>query len=176
MASTITVRDMNQEIVRSCMEGLGPVSKSSLARKTGLSFPTVSKTVDLLCESGEVEVAGTEGSSGGRCAALYRLNPMYALYLLLAVENDSVHWKLKDLEGNSLTSGSTEGDGEVLAVLEKGGEHPAAVSQHERNCYRCGRHGFRRENSSVGRGMPAGGNRSSGVFFQPVRPSGTGDQ
>ncbi|MFR6329802.1 MAG: ROK family protein, partial [Eisenbergiella sp.] len=46
-------------------------------------------------------------------------NPMYALYLLLAVENDSVHWKLKDLEGNSLTSGSTEGDGEVLAVLEK---------------------------------------------------------
>ena len=119
MASTITVRDMNQEIVRSCMKGLGPVSKSSLARKTGLSFPTVSKTVDLLCESGEVEVAGTEGSSGGRCAALYRLNPMYALYLLLAVENDSVHWKLKDLEGNSLTSGSTEGDGEVLAVLEK---------------------------------------------------------
>ena len=103
MASTITVRDMNQEIVRSCMKGLGPVSKSSLARKTGLSFPTVSKTVDLLCESGEVEVAGTEGSSGGRCAALYRLNPMYALYLLLAVENDSVHWKLKDLEGNSLT-------------------------------------------------------------------------
>ena len=60
MASTITVRDMNQEIVRSCMKGLGPVSKSSLARKTGLSFPTVSKTVDLLCESGEVEVAGTE--------------------------------------------------------------------------------------------------------------------
>ena len=119
MASTITVRDMNQEIVRSCMKGLGPVSKSSLARKTGLSFPTVSKTVDLLCESGEVEVAGTEGSGGGRCAALYRLNPMYALYLLLAVENDSVHWKLKDLEGNSLTSGSTEGDGEVLAVLEK---------------------------------------------------------
>lgn len=119
MASTITVRDMNQEIVRSCMKGLGPVSKSSLARKTGLSFPTVSKTVDLLCESGEVEVAGTEGSSGGRCAALYRLNPMYALYLLLAVENDSVHWKLKDLEGNSLTSGSTEGDGEVLTVLEK---------------------------------------------------------
>ena len=55
MASTITVRDMNQEIVRSCMKGLGPVSKSSLARKTGLSFPTVSKTVDLLCESGEVE-------------------------------------------------------------------------------------------------------------------------
>ena len=41
MASTITVRDMNQEIVRSCMKGLGPVSKSSLARKTGLSFPTV---------------------------------------------------------------------------------------------------------------------------------------
>ena len=119
MASTITVRDMNQEIVRSCMKGLGPVSKSSLARKTGLSFPTVSKTVDLLCESGEVEVAGSEGSSGGRCAALYRLNPMYALYLLLAVENDSVHWKLKDLEGNSLTSGSTEGDGEVLTVLEK---------------------------------------------------------
>ena len=30
-----------------------------------------------------------------------------------------MHWKLKDLEGNSLTSGSTEGDGEVLAVLEK---------------------------------------------------------
>lgn len=119
MASTITVRDMNQEIVRSCMKGLGPVSKSSLARKTGLSFPTVSKTVDLLCESGEVEMAGTEDSSGGRCAALYRLNPMYALYLLLAVENDSVRWNLKDLEGNSLTSGSTEGDREVLAVLEK---------------------------------------------------------
>lgn len=71
MASTITVRDMNQEIVRSCMKGLGPVSKSSLARKTGLSFPTVSKTVDLLCESGEVEVAGTEGFQRRKiCGAL----------------------------------------------------------------------------------------------------------
>lgn len=118
MASTITVRDMNQEIVRSCMKGMGPVSKSSLARKTGLSFPTVSKTVDLLCESGEVEEAGTEMSSGGRCAALFRLNPMYALYLLLTVENDSVNWALKDLEENSLTSGSSEENQEVLAVLE----------------------------------------------------------
>ena len=164
MASTITVRDMNQEIVRSCMKGLGPVSKSSLARKTGLSFPTVSKTVDLLCESGEVEVAGTEGSSGGRCAALYRLNPMYALYLLLAVENDSVHWKLKDLEGNSLTSGSTEGDGEVLAVLEKKVESIRQLYPSMKGIV-------------IGAaGMPAGGNRSSGVFFQPVRPSGTGDQ
>ena len=62
MASTLTVKDMNQEIVRDCMKGLGPVSKSVLSRKTGLSFPTVSKTVDLLCETGEVEEAGTEKS------------------------------------------------------------------------------------------------------------------
>ena len=79
MASTLTVKDMNQEIVRDCMKGLGPVSKSVLSRKTGLSFPTVSKTVDLLCEIGEVEEAGTEKSGGGRCAALYRLNPAFSL-------------------------------------------------------------------------------------------------
>lgn len=30
MASTLTVKDMNQEIVRDCMKGLGPVSKSVL--------------------------------------------------------------------------------------------------------------------------------------------------
>ena len=45
MASTLTVKDMNQEIVRDCMKGLGPVSKSVLSRKTGLSFPTVSKKI-----------------------------------------------------------------------------------------------------------------------------------
>ena len=41
MASTLTVKDMNQEIVRDCMKGLGPVSKSVLSRKTGLSLSLI---------------------------------------------------------------------------------------------------------------------------------------
>ena len=118
MASTLTVKDMNQEIVRDCMKGLGPVSKSVLSRKTGLSFPTVSKTVDLLCETGEVEEAGTEKSGGGRCAALYRLNPVFSLYLLLTVENDTIHWSLKDLEGNSLKEETSEENFPILTAME----------------------------------------------------------
>ena len=91
MASTLTVKDMNQEIVRDCMKGLGPVSKSVLSRKTGLSFPTVSKTVDLLCETGEVEEAGTEKSGGGRCAALYR--PVSYTHLVFSIRVSS--WETK---------------------------------------------------------------------------------
>ena len=139
MASTLTVKDMNQEIVRDCMKGLGPVSKSVLSRKTGLSFPTVSKTVDLLCETGEVEEAGTEKSGGGRCAALYRLNPVFSLYLLLTVENDTIHWSLKDLEGNSLKEETSE---ENFPILTN------AVSLSEGDCNRSSGHGFRRESCS----------------------------
>lgn len=56
--------------------------------------------------------------AGGRCAALYRLNPVFSLYLLLTVENDTIHWSLKDLEGNSLKEETSEENFPILTAME----------------------------------------------------------
>ena len=117
MASTVTVRGMNQEIIRNCLKGREQVSKTDLAALTGLSFPTVSRTIDHLVNTGEVETVGAGSSSGGRCAMLYRLNPLHAVYLLLTIERGRLRWKLKDLGGNVLAQASRQGEGRLWEAI-----------------------------------------------------------
>ena len=117
MASTVTVRGMNQEIIRNCLKGREQVSKTDLAALTGLSFPTVSRTIDHLVNTGEVETVGAGSSSGGRCAMLYRLNPLHAVYLLLTIERGRLRWKLKDLGGNVLAQASRQREGRLWEAI-----------------------------------------------------------
>ena len=56
-------------------------------------------------------------SSGGRCAMLYRLNPLHAVYLLLTIERGRLRWKLKDLDGRVLAQASRQGEGRLWEAI-----------------------------------------------------------
>ncbi len=54
MADATGLRKINTELVRKALRQGGVMSKNDLARETGLSFPTVSRTVDALVRLGEL--------------------------------------------------------------------------------------------------------------------------
>jgi len=101
----ITVKQLNKERIRAYMGKHESASKSQIARELGLSFPTVGRLVDELCSEGELTEQGAGSSTGGRCACLYELNPLFSLYLLVQVESDRICWNLKDLRENTVEQG-----------------------------------------------------------------------
>mgnify|MGYP005937638003 CR=1 FL=1 len=53
MADAGRLKQVNMTLIREAMRGGGEHSKNELARRTGLSFPTVSRIVDDLVEADE---------------------------------------------------------------------------------------------------------------------------
>lgn len=112
MADAGEIKNINIDAVRSAMQKKRVMSKNELARETGLSFPTISRTVELLTAAGELEEKGPSGSTGGRCAQLYSINPLYKVTLCLRLETKELNWFVSDLLGGHLESGTelcTEG-------------------------------------------------------------------
>lgn len=79
---------------------LGTATKTEISRSTGISFPTVSKVVDQMEGEGEVKLAGTDKSSGGRRAQRYVFNRDYAMGLALYLENGEVCYTVIDYVGD----------------------------------------------------------------------------
>ena len=98
----VTVKQLNKEHIRAYMSKHTSASKSQIARELGLSFPTVGRLIDELCSDGELTGQGAGSSTGGRCACIYELNPLFSLYLLVQVESDRVCWNLKDMRENTV--------------------------------------------------------------------------
>lgn len=105
MADAGVLRKINAGLVREQLRGGAQRSKTELARLTGLSFPTVSKTVDQMTAAGELREAGSEGSTGGRAARLYEIEPGFALSLLLRLEGERLDWRVLDLTGRAIEGG-----------------------------------------------------------------------
>lgn len=72
MADAGRLKQVNMTLIREAMRGGGEHSKNELARRTGLSFPTVSRIVDDLVEAGEAKETGTAASTGGRARSSMR--------------------------------------------------------------------------------------------------------
>ena len=60
MADAGRLKQVNMTLIREAMRGGGEHSKNELARRTGLSFPTVSRIVDDLVEAGEAKETGKQ--------------------------------------------------------------------------------------------------------------------
>lgn len=75
----VTVKQLNKEHIRAYMGKHTSASKSQIARELGLSFPTVGRLIDELCSDGELTEQGAGSSTGGRCACIYELNPLFSL-------------------------------------------------------------------------------------------------
>lgn len=81
------VKNINESLVRRAQKEMGgeTFTRTDIARKTGLSFPTVSRILNDMIDTGEIVPSGIDVSTGGRHARSFSINPDYAYVLCLAV-------------------------------------------------------------------------------------------
>lgn len=94
-------------------------SKSEMARETGLSFPTVTRIVDTLCQSGEVVELGQRDSSGGRPSVVYGLNARFSLFLLIRIDGSEIFWSVMDLAEETLEAGKLLAESGLIEALDE---------------------------------------------------------
>jgi len=94
------IRYDNRRDIRNIIRPFEKIGKREIASLTGLSIPTVSSLISELLDSGEVMVIPESVSTGGRPAELYALNPMFSVYLCLAIQNASLLLRCCDARGN----------------------------------------------------------------------------
>ncbi len=118
MADATGLRKINTELVRGALKDGRVWSKNDLARETGLSFPTVSRTVDQLMELGEIQAAGAAASTGGRCAQRYVRNAQFRVMLCAILSGGKLRFSVYDLSGTILEQGDVEPATDTLSMLD----------------------------------------------------------
>lgn len=118
MADAGRLKDLNTDTLRRALRGAGAMSKNQLARQTGLSFPTVSRTVDTLVAAGELAEQGVDRTTGGRSAKLYAANPLHKVVLAVRLETNTMRWFVGDLAGSRLQTGTEDASNGALQALD----------------------------------------------------------
>lgn len=118
------IRYDNRRDIRNIIRPFEKIGKREIASLTGLSIPTVSSLIAELLDSGEVIVIPESVSTGGRPAELYALNPMFSVYLCLAIHNASLLLRCCDARGNMLFEreeafAQTSGPEAIMERIEK---------------------------------------------------------
>jgi predicted NBD/HSP70 family sugar kinase len=106
------LRELND---RSALELLltgGPMTRSQLGERTGLSKVTASQLLARLEDRGLVEVAGEQAGGRGPNAAIYGVVPSAAYVAGLHVERDEVSAGVADVTGRVVTEISVDPNGE----------------------------------------------------------------
>ena len=108
-ACTGTIKNVNEGlIVKELLNG-ELVTKQILAKKTELSFPTVSKIIDEFVESKLVVSLGLEKTSpGGRRAELYKFNENSAFGLSLYLQEKKIWFLITDAIGKVIMNSEYE--------------------------------------------------------------------
>lgn len=118
MADAGELKTINTSVIRHTLKAKGTMTKNALARETGLSFPTISRAVDSLLSAGELSEKGVGTSTGGRCAQLYAINPLYRVIMSLYLEAEDLHWFVSDLSGKSVEQGKEFCAAEILKTID----------------------------------------------------------
>jgi predicted NBD/HSP70 family sugar kinase len=93
------LRAINERTVLECIRQIGPVSRAQIARRSGLSKPTVSQALAALERAGLAREAGRTSGGKGPTAALYELNPRAGWVVGIDVGRDFVRGAIADLTG-----------------------------------------------------------------------------
>ncbi|MFB6362890.1 ROK family protein [Paenibacillus elgii] len=91
--------EMIRQQIRAALYRDSVSTKAELAQKTGISFPTISKTLDEMNDQGEVLLTGLGVSSGGRRPKQYRLNADHMAGLAVGLEKDYSSYALLNYVG-----------------------------------------------------------------------------
>ncbi len=93
------VRSQNRAIVINLLRTSGPLSRSEIARRTGLAPSALTRLMRVLLEEGVVEEVGKASSSGGRPPTLVDLDRRHAFGLGVKIERRRVLAARVDLAG-----------------------------------------------------------------------------
>ncbi|MGO9196688.1 MAG: ROK family protein [Acidimicrobiales bacterium] len=93
------MRAMNEQLMLEQVRLAGPVSRTDLARASGLSKPTVAVALANLERDGLVRVAGHRTGVRGPAAVLYEIRPEAGFVLGLDVGREYLRGALADLSG-----------------------------------------------------------------------------
>lgn len=114
------IREINSSLVLGELRG-GLVSRTELAKRTGLSLPTVSEIVGELIGSGVIEERETASSGGGRRPVLLGLKPDAGYVIGIKVTETRVIAVLTDLNagivGRATASVATDDVGTVVRTV-----------------------------------------------------------
>jgi predicted NBD/HSP70 family sugar kinase len=102
------LKDMNRRWVYELIASEKGAFRADIARRTGISGPTVLKIVDYLQECGLVEETGEGESAIGRKPQIYRFCPNRYLALGMIFEGDYIRLGIANLSGEILYSGITK--------------------------------------------------------------------
>ncbi|HHY98762.1 MAG TPA: ROK family transcriptional regulator [Firmicutes bacterium] len=102
MSNSRDLKVLNRLLVRDIIRKHGPIPRYEVARKAGLTPPTVTVIVNDLLKAGVVEEVGHGESSGGRRPVLLELNPRAAFVFAVRIQRGEAMTALLDLAGNVL--------------------------------------------------------------------------
>src|SRR5579872_1301516 len=94
------IRAMNEQLLLNQIRQLGSCSRADLARRSGLSKPTVSLALANVERSGLVRIAGQRTGMPGRSARLYEIRPDAGFVLGLDIGHHYLRGALADLAGD----------------------------------------------------------------------------
>ncbi|WP_219836580.1 ROK family transcriptional regulator [Paenibacillus sp. R14(2021)] len=98
----VTPKSMGEAIrrqIRTALHAKPGSTTAEIASMTGVSFPTISKTIDEMNEQHEVLLTGLATSSGGRRPKTYALNPEYRIGLTVYLEKDFIVYSVINYNG-----------------------------------------------------------------------------
>ncbi|WP_340003672.1 ROK family protein [Paenibacillus sp. FSL K6-0276] len=102
-------QQMKSEIIRNIRTALlelGRATKAELSQRLQYSFPTISKFLMQMEETGEVTIIGLDESSGGRRAIRYAYNPNYRLGMAIFLEKNETNYTIYNCIGDVIKEGN----------------------------------------------------------------------
>ena len=119
MSDSNSMKDINTGKIKQYMKEQGEASKSEIARETKLSFPTVTRILEALCLTGEIQESGHSNQTGGRSASIYTINDRFSLYLLIRIESGYITWSIKGLRQNTVAQNKCRCQSGLLQELDR---------------------------------------------------------
>jgi predicted NBD/HSP70 family sugar kinase len=96
------LKEVNSSMIEQLVFENGPLSKPELAKRTGLSLPTISKLVDDLEKNARLSSVGRTGTGAGRKAMLYETNRNSGCILACYYQEGSFLCRLADMLNNTI--------------------------------------------------------------------------
>ena len=96
------LKEVNSSMIEQLVFEQGPISKPELAKRTGMSLPTVSKLVDDLEKNARLSSVGRSGKGVGRKAMLYETNRNSGCILACYYKEGSFLCRLADMLNHTL--------------------------------------------------------------------------
>ncbi|RMF39072.1 MAG: winged helix-turn-helix transcriptional regulator, partial [Chloroflexi bacterium] len=96
------IRKINRNLVLNLIKSRGPISRTEIARLSGLSLATVSAITAELMKTGLVHEMGAGESTGGRRPVLLRLNHRAGFVVGVKLMEHAITSALTDLDAQVL--------------------------------------------------------------------------